>query len=322
VQTPDCCIPSATTAVDGCSLPATAAAERLDLPDGPVQHVLETLVELHGGEFAMGADDGLYPADGESPIRSVTLDAFRIASTAVTNAEYALFVEATGYKTLAERQGYSHVFHQQLADSDQHSPASHQTPWWRTVAGACWHNVSGKADYRSAVELSDYPVVHICFEDAVAYCLWARLRLPTEAQWEYAARGGLESRVYPWGDALISDGYHHCNIWQGEFPQHNRADDGYPDTCPVRSFEPNAFGLYNMVGNVWEWTADRFTRLHSPAPQRNPVGPLNGNNRVTRGGSFLCHSSYCHRYRNSSRQSTDPAASASNIGFRVADTIP
>ena len=275
-------------------------------------------MSLSGGWFEMGANDGPHPKDGEAPVRSVWLDPYSIASTAVSNAAFAQFVDATGYVSLAEQLGYSFVFHL-FVDADApviNAQASDHTPWWVAVKGACWHSPFGPES--SVEENADHPVVHICREDALAYCEWANSRLPTEAEWEYAARGGLVGAPYPWGHELDLDGEYHANIWQGDFPNTNVALDGYAATAPVKTYKPNGFGLYNMVGNVWEWTADRYTTRHSPRPTINPRGPLNGHNFVTKGGSYLCHESYCQRYRTSSRQSLAHQTTAGHLGFRVA----
>jgi formylglycine-generating enzyme required for sulfatase activity len=160
-------------------------------------------------------------------------------------------------------------------------------------------------------------VVHVSWNDAQAFCAWAGLCLPTEAQWEYAARGGLEQKIYPWGDKLRPNGEHRCNIWQGEFPNHDTADDGYAGTCPAKAFPPNGFGLYSVTGNAWEWCADWFdTTFHCDASKLNPQGPPEGATRVMKGGSFLCHKSYCNRYRVGARSSNTPDSSSSNTGFR------
>jgi formylglycine-generating enzyme required for sulfatase activity len=277
------------------------------------------LVALGAGTFTMGADDGPHPQDGEGPSRQVTLDTFSIAPLTVTNAQFRQFVHETGYKTVAEHAGKSFVFDMLLPDEARERAPALQAPWWCEIAGACWHLPEGSHG-KSITTRADHPVVHIALPDAQAYCDWAGLCLPTEAQWEYAARGGLDAQPFPWGDALEPDGNHRSNVWQGTFPHTNSAQDGFVGTAPAQSYTPNGFGLYAMTGNVWEWSRDRFTALHSPRPQTNPRGPLNGNRAVAKGGSYLCHASYCHRYRTSSRQALDPFTTAGNLGFRVAST--
>ncbi len=285
----------------------------------PAEHQSPAAIRwLSGGWFDMGSDDAPHPQDGEAPVRSVWVDDFALATTAVSNREYARFVDATGYVTFAERLGSSFVFQSMLADPKAW-PASSLAPWWCDVSGACWRAPEG--DGSSIADRLEHPVVHVSRDDALAYCQWNGCRLPSEAEWEYGARAGLKRQCYPWGDELLPDGVHHCNIWQGSFPAHNSCADGFAATAPVNAFEPNAFGLYNMTGNVWEWVADRFTRLHSPRPVRNPRGPLNGERFVAKGGSWLCHESYCLRYRTSSRQSLPAQSSAANLGFRVAQTV-
>lgn len=264
----------------------------------------------------MGAEDGPHPQDGEGPVRQVTLDPFAIAPLTVTNAQFAAFVDATGYRTIAEKTGSSFVFEMLLPATEQDSPRVKSAPWWCEVQGANWQRPEGPGG-KDVRERQDHPVVHISLTDAVAYCQWSGTSLPTEAQWEYAARGGLKRKPFPWGDDLQAGGTYHSNVWQGDFPKHNAKGNAHIGTVPARCYEPNGFGLYAMTGNVWEWTADRFTTLHTPRPIANPRGPLNGPKRVAKGGSYLCHASYCHRYRTSSRQALHPLSTAGNLGFRV-----
>ena len=165
----------------------------------------------------------------------------------------------------------------------------------------------------------DHPAVHVSWNDAVAYAAWAGKRLPTEAEWELAARGGLEQKTYAWGDELTPNGEHRCNIWQGTFPTDNTAEDGFTGTAPARAFEPNGYGLYGVAGNVWEWCSDWFSpTFHIEGPREDPKGPPSGTNRLIRGGSYLCHDSYCNRYRVAARSSNTPDSSTGNTGFRCA----
>ncbi|MET8615076.1 MULTISPECIES: formylglycine-generating enzyme family protein [Streptomyces] len=308
-----CCTPSATTvgAVPTRAEPPAQAA-RLRSTKGQVR--------LPGGEFAMGDAFGEgYPADGEGPVHQVRLKPFHIDETAVTNAQFAAFVKATGHVTDAERYGSSAVFHLAVdaAPADLLGSAA-GTPWWINVRGAHWRCPDGP---RSGIaDRSNHPVVHVSFNDATAYAQWAGKRLPTEAEWEFAARGGLAGRRYAWGDELAPGGRWRCNIWQGRFPDHNTAEDGYLTTAPVRSYRPNGYGLWNTAGNVWEWCADWFSpTYYAQAPLDDPRGPEAGTTRVLRGGSYLCHDSYCNRYRVAARSSNTPDSSAGNLGFRCAN---
>ena len=271
---------------------------------------------LDGGEFLMGnAGSYAYPDDGEGPVRRVRLDAFWIGRWTVSNADFARFVESSGHVTEAERFGWSFVFGGLLPDDFPATRAVARAPWWRQVEGADWRNPEGpQSDLEGRLE---HPVVHVSFNDAQAYCDWAGKRLPTEAEWEYAARGGLEGKVFPWGDELEPGGEHRMNVWQGDFPRENTLDDAYYGTCPVDAFPPNGYGLHNTTGNVWEWCSDWFSRdFHTRDRRTNPHGPRGGTHRSTRGGSYLCHHSYCRRYRVAARSSLEPESTTGNTGFR------
>jgi sulfatase modifying factor 1 len=298
---------SANTAIEDAGTPASSESHRIEQASIPA------------GTFVMGDSSGdRNAADGELPLHEVTLDAFQIDATSVTNDDFARFVTATGYRTEAEVFGYSAVFHLALQAQPQDVVGQPPgTPWWLGVRGADWAHPGGTD---STIEgLGQHPVVHVSYNDALAYCAWAGRRLPTEAEWEYAARGGLASKKYPWGDEEPdASGAWRANIWQGDFPRTNTLDDGYLTTAPVRTFEPNGYGLWQCVGNVWEWCADWFDpATYARSPDRNPTGPARGGARILRGGSYLCHSSYCNRYRNSARSQNTPDSSMGNAGFRT-----
>lgn len=270
---------------------------------------LATMALLDGGEFLMGSeDDRAYPDDGEGPVRRMTVEPFRISTTAVTNTQFAAFVAATSHRTDAERYGWSFVFGGLLADDFPPTRGVVSAPWWRQVEGADWRHPAGPGSDVDTDGLGDHPVVHVSWTDAAGYCAWAGLRLPTEKEWEFAARGGLHGCAFPWGDELEPDGEHRMNVWQGVFPQQNTRADGWYGTCPVHEFPPNGFGLHNMTGNVWEWCQDIF--------EAGP--PTAGTRRSARGGSYLCHDSYCRRYRVSARQGITPDSTMGNTGFRCA----
>jgi formylglycine-generating enzyme required for sulfatase activity len=266
----------------------------------------------------MGSEDRwAYPGDGEGPVREVELSAFSIGAYAVSNAAFARFAEETDYLTDGERFGWSFVFAGRLPDDFPPTEGVVQAPWWRKVEGADWRHPEGP--HSSIAERLDHPVLHVSWDDANAYCAWTGARLPTEAEWEFAARGGQEGKTFPWGDELEPDGEHRMNVWQGEFPSRNTAADGFVGTAPVFSFPPNGYGLHNMTGNVWEWTADWFHPTYRQRDgKRDPAGPPHGTNRVQKGGSYLCHHSYCRRYRVAARQGSTPDSSTGNVGFRCA----
>ena len=273
---------------------------------------------MPGGRFLMGTDyERAFPLDGEGPVRPVELSAFEIDTFPVTNHDFTKFVDATGYRTESEVFAWSFVFWmhlppERLDELVEDTVAA--APWWCKVRGADWRHPEGPGSDVST--RLNHPVVHVSWNDAAAYGAWAGKSLPTEAQWEYAARGGLEQRLYPWGDELTPNGKHLCNIWQGEFPRVDTGDDGWRGACPVDAFPPNGFGLYSITGNVWEWCADWFGTVDDARDQRDPRGPTKGEAKVMKGGSFLCHASYCNRYRVAARTSNTPDSAASNIGFR------
>jgi sulfatase modifying factor 1 len=266
------------------------------------------VLALDGDSFLMGAEDpDGFPDDREGPVREVRVEPFAISAHSVTTEEFAAFVAATGHLTRAERFGWSFVFAGLLPEDFPTTRSVAHAPWWRQVEGADWRHPEGPGS--SLEGRAGHPVVHVAWTDARAYCTWAGVRLPTEAEWEYAARGGLVQKRFPWGDELTPDGRHRCNIWQGSFPEHNTLEDGFLGTAPADAFEPNGFGLHNTSGNVWEWCADWF----------DPAGaPGQGRGKVIRGGSYLCHHSYCNRYRVAARSRNTPDSTTGHMGFRVA----
>lgn len=319
------------------------------------------MVLIPAGEFTMGSD-AAYALPNEHPAHRVKVSAFLIDKHAVTNADYAKFVEATGYKTVAERpvdweelkkqvppgtpkppeemlQPGSLVFHPTKGPVDLRNMAN----WWEWVVGANWRHPEGPGSDIKGRE--NHPVVHIAWEDAVAYATWAGKRLPTEAEWEYAARGGLENKRYAWGDEEVVEGNFRANRWNGKFPYENSAEDGFVGTAPVGSFPPNGFGLFDMGGNVWNWCADIY---HGAAYEErqgggvccDPRGPVPGSperllrgdpsppdvpgtlRRVIKGGSFLCSPDYCESYRPSARRGTPPDTGSSHVGFRCVKDGP
>lgn len=277
------------------------------------------MIGLDGGSFLMGTEDADgFPADGEGPVREILLDPFWIDAVPVTVEQFAEFIAATKYLTDSERLGWSFVF-------EGHIPSERvqelvvarvpDAPWWCQVNSVDWRHPEGPDT--NIQRRGDHPVTHVSWHDADAYCRWAQKRLPTEAEWEYAARGGLEQARYAWGDELTPNGQHLCNIWQGTFPTIDLGEDGYTGSSPVRAFPPNSYGLYSVAGNTWEWCADWFHPSHHVTATRvNPTGPDSGVAKVIRGGSYLCHRSYCNRYRVAARTSNTPDSATTNMGFR------
>jgi len=258
------------------------------------------MVLVPGGEFLMGADDGY--AD-ERPVHPVLVEPFWIDRTEVTIAQFRRFVEATGYRTEAERLGWSGAF------------VAAQAQWVR-IDGADWRHPEGPA---APAPGDDEPVTQVSWNDAVAYATWAGKRLPTEAEWELAARGGLAGRRFAWGDEPCPGGRCASNWWQGVFPIHNEVTDGFSGRAPVGRFPPNGYGLYDVSGNVWEWTADWYAAgYYAASPRVAPTGPDAGTERSLRGGSFLCSTNFCLRFRVAARSHATPDTGLNNTGFRCA----
>lgn len=312
-----CCAPQSARAAHVGGVPHQAAGTE------PGPEVTKGLIALPGGSFRMGTDYAeAFPHDGEGPVRNVVLQPFEIDRFPVTNALFANFVQATGYRTEAEVFGWSFVFWAHVSKRRFHELVEDTvaaTPWWCKVPGAFWRAPEGPGS--DVTKRGDHPVVHVSWNDAQAYCRWAKLRLPTEAEWEYAARGGRDQQLYPWGNSLRMKGKYQCNIWQGEFPHVDTGEDGYAGSCPVEAFPANDFGLYSVCGNTWEWIADWFGTEHDAAEVHDPTGPSAGPGRVMKGGSFLCHRSYCNRYRVAARSCNTPDSSSSHLGFRCARSV-
>lgn len=347
VTPPSCCAPTgrgarliAHAGQPGAAAPADPAPADATSPPG--------MVWIPGGEFRMGSTDPLARPD-ESPIHRVRVDGFWMDRTEVTNQQFAAFVAATNYRTVAERAVDWEELKKQVPEGTPRPPDEMLKPgslvftppdhpvdlrnfqeWWAWTTGADWRHPQGPA---SSIEGKDqYPVVQIAYEDALAYCAWAGKSLPTEAQWEFAARGGLDGAVNVWGDTPVDPT--RANIWQGHFPDRNTAEDGFARAAPVGSFPANGYGLHDMAGNVWEWCADlyrpdtyarRMIEIGPGGVAVNPLGPARSldprnpdapESRVHRGGSFLCNDSYCASYRPSARMACPPDTGLEHLGFR------
>ena len=327
-----------------------AACSDLGNKIGSVEQI-EGMVLIPEGEFMMGAKDTVWALAREFPQHPVKIKAFYMDEHEVTNSQYQEFVNETGYITVAERDIDWEVMKKQLpagtpkptdsilqAGSLVFSPTkgkvdlNNHFQWWAWVIGANWKQPFGPGSNLEG--LYGHPVVHIAFEDAEAYAKWAGKRLPTEAEWEWASRGGNEESIYPWGNEIVSEEKPQCNFWTGEFPYLNTKSDGYYGTAPVKSYQPNKFGLYDMAGNVWEICSDWFDedlykRINRNKQLTNPVGPKKSfyrrNNfdryKVIKGGSFLCSDSYCSSYRSSARMQQAFDSGQNHVGFRCVKDI-
>ncbi|WP_316803603.1 formylglycine-generating enzyme family protein [Pedobacter nototheniae] len=305
----------------------------------------ENMVWVNGGDFMMGGDNKQASAD-EYPKHKVIVKGYWIDQTEVTNAQFKKFIDATAYKTTAERKPDWEQLRKQVppgtpkpddsllvAASLVFKPAKSAVPlndysqWWSWEKGADWKHPHGPKSNIKGKE--NYPVVHVSFEDAMAYCMWAGKRLPTEAEWEWAARGGLKNNIYPWGNESVNTGKAKANYWQGDFPYKNLVQDKYYYSSPVKSFNANGYGLYDMAGNVWEWCSDFYDNqyyktINRPEGIKNPTGPSISHDpdepyavkHVVRGGSFLCNDSYCSGYRVARRMKTTEDSSMEHLGFR------
>lgn len=330
-------------------VPQRFAADSANLPDSANMLDIEGMVLLPAGEFEMGGDNEQASRD-EFPKHRVRVDSFYMDQTEVTNAQFRRFVEATGYITTAERKPDWEELRKTLPPGTPRPPDSvmqaaslvfktttgpvdlrDYSQWWSWQAGADWKHPQGPGSNIDGKE--NYPVVHVSWDDAVAYCRWAGRRLPTEAEWEYAARGGRLNQIYPWGNEHINAGKPKANSWEGSFPYFNQKKDGFERSAPVKSFAANQFGLYDMAGNVWEWCSDWYDADYYQSlvagTAYNPQGPARSNDpaephtpkRILRGGSFLCNDSYCSGYRVARRMKSSPDTGLEHTGFRTVKDI-
>lgn len=278
---------------------------------------LTNMVRIPAGNYTMGTDSPVIVLDAESPSRAAWLDGYYYDKYEVSNADFSKFVSSTKHRTDAEVYGDSFVLDGLLSEAENakvfNSVAA--APWWLPVQGASWDHPEGIDT--GLEDRWDHPVIHVSWNDANAYCAWAGKRLPTEAEFEAACQANATT-LFPWGDELKHKGVHQTNLWQGDFPTHNSKEDGWFTTSPVTSFGPNEVGVYNLIGNVWEWVDDWWTTEHSTNHRSNPRGPKTGQEKVKKGGSFMCHKKYCYRYRCPARTKTSADTTGLNVGFRCA----
>ncbi|KAK4879231.1 hypothetical protein RN001_007377 [Aquatica leii] len=265
----------------------------------------QNMVLIEGATFEMGTNKPVFKSDFEGPARNVTLKSFYLDMYEVSNQNFKDFIDKSGYVTEAETFGDSFMFDLFIPEEEKEQYKDFraiQAPWWVKVNGVDWKHPEGLKS--SIAERLNHPVVHVSWNDATEFCKFQGKRLPTEAEWEMACRGGLKQKLYPWGNKLNAKDRHWANIWQGEFPNHNTREDGFVSTAPVDQYFPNKFNLYNMAGNVWEWTQDSWLN--------------NDDEKVKKGGSYMCHESYCWRYRCAARSQNTKDSTAGNLGFRCA----
>ncbi len=311
--------PNAVTAKTCCTPSSGRDVSKSDdapLPETSSKVPAITTCKIPGGPALQGTDRPVIDADEESPCRSKTVKPFLMMQTTVTNELFAAFINDTGYETDADRYGWSYVFAPDRAGSSEDANSLTASNWWRREDGANWRLINGpgsESDWHA-----DHPVVHVTWNDASAFASWAGGRLPTELEWEHAARGGQSDVVFPWGNREPNDtDFQPCNIWQGRFPNLNIARDGFVATAPAKSFAANGYGLHNMCGNVWEWIAQPM-KLRGRGKDGKAFAKMMRGTRLLKGGSFLCHKSYCFRYRIAARTGNTPDTSTAHQGFRVA----
>jgi len=300
-------------------------AAEVESPDAAAALSAE-MVRVPGRMFYMGTSNPIMINDGEGPKRPVQVDSFYMDKYEVSNDQYKRFVDATNYRTDSELFGWSFVFIDAVPPKLKKAitQAVLGAEWWLPVNGSYWREPEGPGTDVFDSHRGNHPAVHISWTDADAFCKWRKSRLPTEAEWELAARGsGGEGLMFPWGNKLVpKGGKHRLNIWQGDFPVNNTLEDGHRFTAPVDAFGPqNDLGLFNMVGNAWEWVEDWWTTEHSSDLQHNPRGPPRGHEKVKKGGSFMCHRTFCYRYRSVARYRTTPDSATQNSGLRCARSL-